>query len=164
MPSKNSVNKPQGKLLRTHHASAISKKRTARAKIAGPTRSSAGRYNTETAPRPTDPKGLALYSGPISQGSGVTTHTLLKKKERKLQRNSRYIAKRNEQLNLDLAAQNEGMEIDSKVSEKREKKQKEPTNLDKVKQALWTAVEDHKVGGMAVQTSGEGTTIGVQAF
>ncbi|GEQ69898.1 hypothetical protein JCM33374_g3574 [Metschnikowia sp. JCM 33374] len=122
MPSKNSVNKPSGKISRAHHSSAISKKRSTKAKAA-PTRSSAGRYNTATVPRPTDPKGLAVYTGPVSQGSGVTTQTLSRKRAKKIERNSRYIAKRNEQLNVDLAAKEQDMEIDSAPSEKREKKQ-----------------------------------------
>ncbi|KAJ8140218.1 hypothetical protein OXX80_012073 [Metschnikowia pulcherrima] len=159
MPSKNNPNKPSSKLSRKHSAGGVVKKRTPKTVV--PTRSSAGRYNKNTAPRPTDPKALAVYTGPVSDGSGVTTQTISKKRAKKLERNSRYVAKRNEQLDVDLAAQNEGMDIDM---EKREKKQKPQTNLDKVKQALWTAVEDHNSGNVAVQTTGEGTTLGVQAF
>ncbi|OBA21989.1 ribosomal pre-60S maturation factor [Metschnikowia bicuspidata var. bicuspidata NRRL YB-4993] len=164
MPSRNSVNKPLGKINRASHAGVISKKRTLRANTVGPTRSSAGRYNTATAPRPTDPKGLTVYMGPEVLGSGVTTQTLLKKKAKKLERNKRYIAQRNERLNVDLAAKNEGMDVDMAPAEKREKKQKPQSNLDKVKQALWTAVEDHNSGAMALESTGEGTTLGVQAF
>lgn len=163
MPSKNNVNKPQGKIQRSSHASKISKRRSLRAKPA-PTRSSAGRYNTETAPRPTDPKGLALYTGPAVQGSGVITQTLSKKKAKKLERNSRYNAQRAALLNVDLAAKDQDMEVDAPVLDRRERKTKAPTTLEKVKQALWTAVDDFKAGGLEVETAGEGTTLGVQAF
>lgn len=137
----------------------MGKKRAIRAKFAVPTRSSAGRYNTDTAPRPTDVKGLTLYLGP--QTSGVTTQTVSKKAARKLERNRRHVQRRKE---ADAATQVGSMDIDMDSVSKAHKKQKAQTHLDKVKQALWTAVEDANTSGMSLDTSGEGTTIGIQAF
>lgn len=160
----NSINKNKGKIYRQQHGAAISKKRTARAKSAVPTRSSLGRYNTETAPRPTDSHAVALYTGSApSKGSGVTTRTLSKKRARKIERNSRYVAKRNEQLSIDLAAQNEGMDVDMEAETKRVRNKKPQTHLEKVKEALWAAVDDAS-GEFVVDVLGEGTTIGIQAF
>lgn len=162
MPSRNSINKPKGKIHRAQHGSAISKKRTARARTALPTRSSSGRYNKDTVPRPTDSLAVALYNGAgASQGSGVTTQTLSKKRAKKIERNNRYIARRNEQLSIDLAAQNEGMDIE--MSEKRVKAKKPASQLEKVKEALWAVVDD-STGGDFLDVSGEGTTLGIQAF
>lgn len=163
MPSRNLVNKPKNKIHRAHHAQQLGKKRAARAASILPTRSSHGRFNTETVPRPSDSKAVALYNGsmPLPSG-GVTTNTLSNKRARKIERNSRYIAKRNEQLNIDLEAKRE-MDIDMD-GVKKNKHEKEPTQLDKVKQALWAVVEDTDAVGMNLNVSGEGTTIGVQAF
>ncbi|SGZ53238.1 CIC11C00000003647 [Sungouiella intermedia] len=164
MPSRNSINKPKGKIHRAQHGAAISKKRAARSKAALPTRSSAGRYNTETAPRPTDSHALALYSGSgPSLGSGVTTKSLSKKRAKKIERNSRYVAKRNEQLSIDLAAKEEGMDVDMDGESKRVRNKKPQTQLEKVKEALWAAVDDVS-GAFEVDVLGEGTTIGIQAF
>ena len=165
MPSRNSVNKPKGKLQAAHRSNVISKKKAYRANRVVPTRSSNGRYNTDTAPRPTDSKALALYSGGLaSTGNGVTTTTLSKKRAKKIERNKRYVAKRNEQLNIDLAVKQEGMDIDMEPQGKRVKPQKPPTTLDKVKEALWAAVEDSTSGDMGLNVLSEGTTIGIQAF
>lgn len=165
MPSRNSINKPKGKMHRAQHATAISKKRTARAKSAVPTRSSAGRYNTETAPRPTDSQALALYNGGVtSKGSGVTTQSLSKKRAKKIERNSRYVAKRNQELAIDLAAQNDGMDVEIESASKRVKAKKPATQLEKVKEALWAAVDDSAAGDFGLDVLGDGTTLGIQAF
>lgn len=165
MPSRNSVNRPKGKIQTAHRSNVISKRKARRSHSIVPTRSSSGRYNKDTAPRPTDSKALALYSGGLAtRGSGVTTNSLSKKRAQKIERNKRYIAKRNEQLNIDLAAGEEGMDVDMETQAKRVKVQKPQSNLDKVKEALWAAVEDSASGDMGLTVSGEGTTIGVQAF
>lgn len=156
MPSRNLVNKPKNKIHRAHHSKQLSKKRAARASLILPTRSSKGRYDTNTLPRPTDSKAVALYNGSMPLPSlGVTTNTLSAKRARKIERNNRYIAKRN-QTNL-------GMDVDMEGT-KRVKDVKEPSQLDKVKEALWAVVEDTDSVGMKMQVTGEGTTIGVQAF
>ena len=118
-------------------------------------------------PRPTDSKAVALYNGEMpARSTGVTTNKLTGKRARKIERNSRYIAKRNEQLNIDLQAKQE-MDVDMADGEtvgKKNKHEKEPTQLEKVKTALWAVVEDTDAVGMKLNVSGEGTTIGVQAF
>lgn len=101
-----------------------------------------------------------------ARSTGVTTNKLTGKRARKIERNSRYIAKRNEQLNIDLQAKQE-MDVDMADGEtvgKKNKHEKEPTQLEKVKTALWAVVEDTDAVGMKLNVSGEGTTIGVQAF
>ncbi|QRG37702.1 hypothetical protein FDK38_002081 [Candidozyma auris] len=168
MPSRNAVNKPKNKIHRAHHAQQLAKKRAARAATALPTRSSHGRYNKNTVPRPTDSKAVALYTGEgPTPSSGVTTNTLSGKRAKKLERNSRYIAKRNEQLSIDLQAK-EDMDIEMGDGESRiprkKKHEKEPTHLDKVKQALWAVIDDTDAVGMNLNVTNEGTTIGVQAF
>lgn len=165
MASKNSINKPKGKLHRAAHANRLGQKRAARAKLAAPTRSSHGRYNVDTVPRPTDSKALALYSGtgPSACTRAVTTNILSKKRARKIERNARYIAKRKLQLDADLAAQ-EGMDVDRETIGKRQKEVKPETKLEKVKKALWTAVADASAERLALEVSGEGTTLGIQAF
>lgn len=165
MASKNSINKPKDTNKRAAHSALLARKRAARAKTALPTRSSHGRYNTKTAARPTDSKAVALYSGVPSTiaGVSVTTSVLSKKRARKIERNARYIAKRKAQLQVDLAAENE-MDIEAESAGKRIKEVKPETKLDKVKKALWTAVAQSASEKLAMNVSGEGTTIGIQAF
>lgn len=160
MPSRNSVNKPKNKIHSTKHASSIGKRRAARAVV--PTRSSTHRSNTKTAPGPNQSKALALFNetGPAEVGV-MTTNTLSNKRAKKLARNQRYLAQRNDKLSIDVQAkQDEAMEVDTK----RVRNQKPPTQLDQVKQALWAVVEDHELNGMSLKVSSDGTTIGIQAF
>lgn len=150
MPLKNSVNKPSGMMKRSTHNRLLNRKR------------SVARKNPTTAvvARP-DSTALAEYTG--GAAGGVTTHAVSKKRALRDERNKRYAAKRSEQLNIDLAAQDEAMDVDS-ASRRRAKKAKQPTTLDKVKSALWTVVEDAAASGFVPQGSAEGTTLGVQAF
>ncbi|CAK7892120.1 ribosome biogenesis protein Alb1p [[Candida] anglica] len=165
MPSRNSINRPKDKLIRNGHAAAIGKKRTSRARLAAPTRSSTSRYNTEssTAPRPSESTALAMYVGSAaSQPTGViTNNTLSKKRSKKIARNQKYIARRNEQLNIDITAKHESMDVDAE--DKEVSAVKAATRLDKVKEALWSVVADGVSEGLALG-SGNGTTLGVQAF
>lgn len=161
MANKNTINKPSRKINKAHHAGVIGKKRSLRAKRAAPTRSNSGRYNTDTAPRPTDSRAVALYNGGFAKKGGVTTNTLSKKRAQKIERNKRYVAKRNELLNIDLQAKQEEMEVDT---EPRKRNQKEKTQLQKIKLALWAVVEDSTGSAMGLNVLGEGTTIGIQAF
>lgn len=165
MASKNSINKPKCKNKRVAHSQLLGRKRAERAKTAIPTRSSHGRHNKQTAARPTDSKAVALYAGVPSTiaGAAVTTSVLSKKRARKIERNARYVAKRNLQLEVESAAQN-GMDVEVASAGKRVKEVKPETKLDKVKKALWTAVEVAASERLAIDVSGEGTTIGIQAF
>ena len=54
------------------------------------------------------------------------------------------------------------MDVDAEDIAKRQKKVKPETNLDKVKKALWTALEN--ASRETLQATGEGTTLGIQAF
>ncbi|CAH2350327.1 ribosome biogenesis protein Alb1p [[Candida] railenensis] len=164
MPSRNSINRPKDKLIRNGHASAIGKKRHARSRLSAATRSSTSRYNTETstAPRPSESTSLALYTGAeASQPTGViTNNTLSKKRTKKIERNQKYIERRNQQLNIDIAAKKESsMDIDQETIAK----VKEASKLEKIKQALWSVVADGVSEGLSLG-DGNGTTLGVQAF
>lgn len=165
MPSRNSVNRPKDKLIRNGHASAIGKKRSARSRLNVATRSSTSRYNDEskTAPKPSESTSLALYSGSAAQPSGViTNNTLSKKRSKKIARNQKYINKRNEQLSIDIAAKSEeAMDVDV---EKEAPVTKKTSQLEQIKQALWSVVADGVSEGLAITGNGNGTTLGVQAF
>lgn len=167
MASKNSINKPKATMRKKAHAALLARKRLARAKLAEPTRSSHGRYNLKTAPRPSESKAVALYAGGSSTipGKVITTSVLSKKRARKIERNARYIAKRNLQLDADLASQG-GMDVDVDVEiiGKVQKCVKPGTKLEKVKKALWAAVEHSASEKLALPVTSEGTTIGIQAF
>lgn len=165
MPSRNSINKPKDKILRNKHSLSIGKKRASRKKHAEATASSTSRYNAdELAPRPTESKSVALFRGnPSSDATKITTKSLSKKRIRKLERNQKYINKRNENLKIDIIAQQEDMQVDDGGADRSEKK---VSDLEKVKKIIWSAVEDRAAGGLDVGTGreGSGTTLGVQAF
>lgn len=164
MPSRNSINKPKDKLLRNSHASSIGKKRSARARNGIPTRSS--RYETSTEPKSTESKAVALYNGTSNPTGVVTNNTLSNKRAKKIARNNKYIARRNEKLNIDLLADQEKMEVDEENTKEAEAEIKKQSKLDKIKEVLWAAVEDKASEGLSVSagTDGNGTTLGVQAF
>lgn len=143
-----SINKPRKKIVARAHANSIGKKRAARVKLTNK-KSSVGRYSKTADPSPTDAKGLALYTGPSTATTEMITQTLSNKKARKLARNQKYIDARNNKPKV------EEMEVDQEVKQ---------TNLEKVKKALWSVVENYNNGGLRVQPDVEGTTLGVQAF
>lgn len=167
MPSRNSINKPKDHIHRANHAHSIGKKRAARARKAIPTKSSTSRYSLEgVAPKPTESKAIALYTGSAGEPNTLlSNNTLSNKRAKKLARNQKYIDQRNQKLNIDVTAkQEEGMELDPEFVEKKSKHEKEQTKLDKIKQALWAVVEDKSSNLLKVNTESEGTTLGVQAF
>ncbi|EDK47256.1 conserved hypothetical protein [Lodderomyces elongisporus NRRL YB-4239] len=149
MAGRNAINKPKIKMLAQSHARSLSRKRAARSSVQ--TRSSTSRYASKslTAPRPTDSKSLALYTGetPLSQ-SVMTTNTLSKKRAKKIARNQKYLSQKQEdELMMDM-----------------DKQMKEKSRLDKVKKALWDLIENFEKNGPTVLPTGEGTTLGVQSF
>lgn len=152
MPSTFSINKPSKAITLRNHEQRLARKRAARAKAVKP-------FTPTAASKPDDPKSAAYYKDIIARGTGVITKTLSKKRAQKLERNARFAAKRNQQL----ALQEGGMEVDMPVI-KKEKKQKPESHLEKVRKALRTAVEDSAASSMVMDASGEGTTIGIQAF
>lgn len=167
MPSRNSINKPKDKILRNLHSSAIGKKRALRQKSAPKTRSSTFRYNEDSnvKPSPTESNSLALYSGrSIDAAGGITTKTLSKKRAKKISRNQKYIAQRNEQLGIDIKAKEESMEIeDEKPAENKDSSKS--GSVDAVRKALWSVVKDTTSEALQIAVEhGQGTTLGVQAF
>lgn len=160
----NSINKPRHKLHARSHAQALGNKRAVRAKTAAATASSTSRYNTDltTSVKPTESKAVALYIGKTTEAPAtITTHTLSKKRAKKIARNQKYIDERNSRLNIDLAAQQELMDVDAAPKPKKEVKE---TETGQVRTALWAVVAARASEGLKLDTSGEGTTLGVQAF
>lgn len=138
-----SINKPRKTIAARAHANSIGKKRAARAHLTNK-QSSAGRYSTSADPLPTSTKSLALFTGPPSTSTEMITKTLSNKKARKLARNQKYINGRS-------ASPKVEMDVDPVVVE---------TNLEKVKKALWSVVEEFNNGGLRVEIDSEGTTLG----
>lgn len=166
MPSRNSINKPKDKIQRNNHASSIGKKRAARSRLTAATKSSTSRYHNEstTAPGPGGSTAVALYTGETKPSGVIINNTLSNKRSKKITRNQKYIAKRNEKLNIDLLAKQEQMDVDDES--KKEKSKKPQSKLEKIREALWAAVEDKASEGLKVSAGGDGngTTLGVQAF
>lgn len=143
------INKPKLRLNKLGHARSMGQKKSLRESKTPHTRSSLGRYSDAslTAPRPTDSKSIALYTGEGLQPNNVITNNLLsKKRAKKLDRNQKYINQRN------------GGDIDMEPKS-REVKQSE---LDQIKAALWNVVENKDI--FKLEGDVEGTTLGVQAF
>ncbi|CUM65365.1 uncharacterized protein PRCAT00003001001 [Priceomyces carsonii] len=159
MPTRNSVNKPKDKIISNRHAASIGKKRAARSSKARVTASSTSRYDTNTVPRPTESKALALYAGKSGDSKLITNNTLSNKRAKKIARNQKYVDKRNEKLNIDITSKEEAM-----MEDDTEESLPESSTLKKVKDALWTVIEDNEKNGLEIKTDGEGTTLGIQAF
>lgn len=85
-----------------------------------------------------------------------------KKRLKKIERNQKYVEQRKQLLRT--ANGEVDIDMDSEAAQKAKKPVKEPTQLDQVKGALWAAVEDTSASGLGLQLSGQGTTLGVQAF
>lgn len=152
MPSRNSINKPSKKIQSKSHAVSLGKRRAARAGTTVATKSSTSRYNTKskTAPKPTESKALALYTGQALDTAAVTSKSLSKKRAKKIARNQRYVQQRN--------GTAPDMEMDTEAQRE--------TQIQRVKDSLWELVRAKKADkstGLAVAV-GEGTTLGVQAF
>lgn len=153
MAGRNAINKPKIKLHVQSHAKSLGRKRAARRTTA--TRSSTSRYAAKgtTAPRPTDSKAVALYTGNAPQPtSTMTTQTLSNKRAKKIARNQRYLAANK------LKENETAMEVDN-TSE-----QEKQTKLDQIKKALWSVIENHQKNGYSVVSDPEGTTLGIQSF
>lgn len=154
MAHRNSINKPKIKLLSNAHAKSLGRKRSARASRAISTRSSNTlRYADpkSVAPRPTELYEVALFTGDAQTAAGsIITRTLLNKRAKKLARNLKYIAAR-----LDgPQSSGEAMDVDAEAQRL--------SQLEQAKAALWSVLENKDA--FKVASSGEGTTMGVQAF
>ncbi|KAI5950111.1 ALB1 [Candida jiufengensis] len=148
MAGRNAINKPKIKMLAQSHAKSLGRKRAARNSIQ--TRSSTSRYASRgtTAPRPTDSKAIALFTGetpnPISK---MTTNTLSNKRAKKIARNQKYFTKKQEE---DII-----MDVNNELKQ---------TKLDQVKKTLWDLIDRTEKNGPLVVPDSEGTTLGVQSF
>lgn len=138
MPSKNSINKPNDSIIRNRKGIAAGRKRSSRP-------SAPERYSARAAPKST---ALALYNGTAKSEGVLTTQTLSKKRQRKIERNKRYAEKRR---NPDV----EAMKIDDEPQES--DKQTEGQKVQRVREALWTVASNFS-GAKA--SFGEGTTLG----
>lgn len=155
MPSRNSINKPKDTINQARKRAGLSKKRADRTRrgLVAPPRSSAS--STSGMPKST---AVALYTGSKPAGR-MTTQTLSTKRFKKIERNKRYVAKRQEQLMIDVQAQVEDqMELDEEVEAKPE------TKINSVKSALWSVIDDATAAGLSVDANGEGTTLGGPFF
>lgn len=138
--------------------SALAKKRAERARkgLTAPARSDP--RSTSGTPKST---AIALYNGAAPRGH-ITTTTLSKKRLQKIERNKKYISKRNEMLLVDATAQlEEKMDIDNDNEDVSAGKK---SKLSSVKDALWSVIADQTASPFVVDQSGEGTTLGSQSF
>lgn len=158
MPSRNSVNKPKDTLNQARKRASLAKKRAARVRkgLIAPPRSSTS--SSSGLPKST---AVALYSGAKPTGA-VTTKTLSNKRLKKIERNKKYVAKRNEQVLIDAQAQAEdSMEIDDAEPAAA---QVQKSKINTVKDALWSVIEDSAASGFIMEANGEGTTLGGPVF
>ncbi|CAK9441973.1 uncharacterized protein LODBEIA_P57910 [Lodderomyces beijingensis] len=152
MAGRNAINKPKIKLLANSHSKTLGRRRAAARANAVQTRSSSSRYadRATTAPRPTDSKAVALFTGETPRPrTKMTTSSLSKKRAKKIARNQRYLTKQQEEDIL--------MQVDSEVNQNK---------FEAAKKALWGLVEEFDANGPRVvpDPEAEGTTLGVQAF
>lgn len=157
MPSRNSVNKPKDTINQARKRASLAKKRAARVRkgLIAPPRSSTSSSSGQ--PKST---AVALYSGAMPTGA-ITTKTLSNKRLKKIERNKKYVAKRNEQVLIDAQAQAEdSMEIDDVESPAQVQKSK----INTVKDALWSVIEDSAASAFIMEANGEGTTLGGPVF
>ncbi|AGO14258.1 AaceriAFL209Wp [[Ashbya] aceris (nom. inval.)] len=159
MPSKNSINRPKQKLNLQHRVQKNAAKRSARerAGLLAPPRSSEQSQSGRAKSIPLD-----LFRGERVDQGPITTKTLSKKRAKKIERNLRYVEQR--KLLVDVqAARESGMEIDVETAGSGKTKAQQTGPLQKVKESIWSALEDVAAQDMIVQT-GAGTTLGGQFF
>jgi ribosome biogenesis protein ALB1 len=154
MPSRNSINKPKDTINQAKKRASLAKKRAERIRkgLVAPSRSSES--STSGLPKSTS---LALYTGG-KQAGRLTTQTLSNKRLKKIERNKKYVAKRKEQLMIDVQAKAEEMDVDGQEEEKPNSK------INSVKDALWSVIEDRATSEFTVDSTSEGTTLGGPSF
>jgi ribosome biogenesis protein ALB1 len=155
MPSRNSINKPKDTINQAKKRASLAKKRAERIRkgLVAPSRSSES--STSGLPKSTS---LALYAG-VKQAGRLTTQTLSNKRLKKIERNKKYVAKRKEQLMIDVQAKaEEEMDVDGQEEEKPNSK------IHSVKDALWSVIEDRATSEFTVDSTSEGTTLGGPSF
>ncbi|CAG99717.1 Alb1 [Kluyveromyces lactis] len=159
MPSKNSINRPKQKvnLNRKVHQRAAKRDAMEKKGLLAPARSSGTSKSGQLKSIPLD-----LYKGEHSTSGALTTKTLSKKRAKKIERNLKYVEQR--KLLVDLQSQSEengGMQIDAPVVKK--EKETKKGQLEKMREAISTVLEDIQSQGLSLQT-GSGTTLGGQYF
>ncbi|SCW03233.1 LAFE_0G05930g1_1 [Lachancea fermentati] len=158
MPSKNSINRPKQKINLNRKVHSLSKKRTERerAGLLKPARS----HETSKSGQ-IKSVAIDLYKGELPSTGPITNKTLSKKRAKKIERNLKYIEQR--KLLVDVQKKYEdGMEVDSTAALTKSKAPKK-TQIAKVKDALFQALEDTTSTGLVLE-NGSGTTLGGPFF
>ncbi|GAV53643.1 hypothetical protein ZYGR_0AK01450 [Zygosaccharomyces rouxii] len=148
MPPKNSVNKPKLTENLRHKNHALARKRADRERrgLINPPRSHEDSKSGQAKSEAVD-----LYLKGAPQGSAITTKTLSKKRQQKIERNMKYAEKR--KLLTDVQAKMEDeMDVEDENDAKEESKRS-------VKDAFWSALEDTQSSANLCQ-GGQGTTLG----
>lgn len=154
MASKNNINKPKYTTQKNHRTrqNAIKRAQRERNGTIKPARSERN-----------DPKNISksaaleLYFNNKINTNGntaLTTKTLSKKREKKIERMIKYVERRNPKINDD-----DDMDIETKRI--REVKQ---TDLGKLKDALWKALGEDWSFKQNLVSTGQGTTLGSASF
>lgn len=159
MPSKNSINRPKQKVNLNRKSQQRAAKRESMEKrgLLAPARSSESSKSGRVKSVPYD-----IYKGEVTNSGPLTTQTLSKKRAKKIERNLKYAEER--RLLVDLQSQsdqNGGMELELNVAKK--EKEVKKGQLEKVREAITTVLEDIQSQGLSLQTD-SGTTLGGQYF
>ncbi|KAH3900977.1 related to Ribosome biogenesis protein ALB1 [Saccharomycodes ludwigii] len=166
MPSKNSINRPKDTVNKARKARSLGQKRQQREKngLLKPSRSSENSKSGQIKSIPID-----LYKGDNnileSNARGITTKTLSKKRAKKIERNLKYIQQNKLLIDAQEKAEANGMELEIKPSTltKNVKTIKEDSQLTKIKNDMWSVIEDAKSTGLILE-GGNGTTLGGAYF
>ncbi|VEU19517.1 DEKNAAC100681 [Brettanomyces naardenensis] len=150
---KHALNKPKKTLVRSQKGRHLGKKRAASKQRILELESS----NTNE---------LVPNTELTASASGVITNRVVsKKRAKKNARNIKYINARSvngTKLLVDLQAKKDLMEVDGEEEE--EDKGKSQKKSDPIREALWSVVADVANGGLKIDSTGEGTTLGGPSF
>ncbi|CEP64981.1 Alb1p LALA0_S15e01772g [Lachancea lanzarotensis] len=156
MPSKNSINRPKQQINLNRKVHSLAKKRDAmdRAGLLKPARSSEESKSGLAKSIPVE-----LYRGGKLSAGPLTTKTLSKKRAKKIERNIKYAEQRKLLVDVQKKADDSmDLDLDSKKQTVAPKSQ-----LERVKAALFKAVEDTSSSGLVLD-AGAGTTLGGPFF
>lgn len=105
---------------------------------------------------------LDLYRGENLGSGALTTKTLSRKRAKKIERNLKYVEQRKLLVDLQSKTEEDGdMQVDMPVVKK--EKETKKGQLEKMREAISTVLEDIQSQGLTLQT-GAGTTLGGQHF
>ncbi|SCU99795.1 LAME_0G05556g1_1 [Lachancea meyersii CBS 8951] len=156
MPSRNSINRPKQQVNLNRKVHSLAKKRDAmdRAGLLKPARSSEQSKSGLAKSIPMD-----LYKGEKLSAGPLTTKTLSKKRAKKIERNMKYAEQRKLLVDVQKKAEDSmDLDVESKKQASAPKGQ-----LERVKTALFKAVEDTASSGLVLE-AGAGTTLGGPFF